>query len=68
MENLSNEQQITHNNAEYCHICTKVLSKKKNQVKVRDHDHYTGKYRGPAHLICNLRYSRQTNIPVYFHN
>ena len=33
MENLSNEQQITHNNAEYCHICTKVLSKKKNQVK-----------------------------------
>ena len=68
MENLSNEQQITHNNAEYCHICKKVFSKMKNQVKVRDHDHYTGKCRGPAHLTCNLSYSRQTNIPVYFHN
>ena len=24
--------------------------------KVRDHCHYTGKYRGTAHNICNLRY------------
>ena len=24
--------------------------------KVRDHCHYTGKYRGAAHNICNLRY------------
>ena len=26
------------------------------QQKVRDHCHYTGKYRGAAHNICNLRY------------
>ena len=25
-------------------------------IKVRDHCHYTGKYRGAAHNICNLRY------------
>ena len=68
MQNLSKEQQITHENAEYCHICKKVFGTKKNQVKVRDHDNYTGKYRGAAHLICNLRYSAQIDIPVFFQN
>ena len=68
MQNLSNKQQITHDNAEYCHICKNVFGKKKNHVKVRDHDHYTGKYRGAAHLKCNLRYPTQKDIPVFFHN
>ena len=40
----------------------------KKQKKVRDHDHYTGKFRGAAHSICNLRYSVQRDIPVFFHN
>ena len=49
-------------------IFVKVFGTKKNHIKVCDHDHYTGKYRGPAHLICNLRYSTQIDIPVFFHN
>ena len=36
--------------------------------KVRDHCHYTGKYRGAAHDICNLRYKIPKEIPVVFHN
>ena len=36
--------------------------------KVRDHCHYTGKYRGAAHSICNLRYKIPKEIPVVFHN
>ena len=68
MQNLSNEEQITHDNAEYCHICKKLFGNNKNHVKVRDHDHYTGKYRGVAHLICNLRYFMQIDILVFFHN
>ena len=28
----------------------------------------TGKYRGAAHDICNLRYKIQKEIPVVFHN
>ena len=68
LQNLLNQEKITHDNAEYCHICKKVFGTKKNQVKGRDHDTYTGKYRGPAHLICNLRYSTQIDIPVFFHN
>ena len=37
-------------------------------LKVRDHCHYTGLYRGPAHLLCNLRYKIPSYIPVVFHN
>ena len=38
----------------------------KKQQKVRDH--YTGKYRGAAHNIRNLRYKVPKEIPVVFHN
>ena len=37
-------------------------------MKVRDHCHFTGKYRGAAHNTCNLRYKIPKNIPVIFHN
>ena len=36
--------------------------------RVRDHCHYTGKCRGAAHNICNLRYKTLKEIPVVFHN
>ena len=35
--------------------------------KVRDHCHYTGKYRGAAHSNCNLNYKIPKEIPVVFH-
>ena len=34
--------------------------------KVRDHCHYTGKYRGAAHSICNLKYQTPKEVPVVF--
>ena len=40
----------------------------KKNYKVRDHCHYTGKYRGAAHNVCNLRYKVPKEIPVVFHN
>ena len=40
--------------------------------KVRDHllvkINETGKYRGPACKMCNLRYKQQNFIPILFHN
>ena len=40
----------------------------KKYQRVRDHCHYTGKFRGAAHSICNLRYKTPKEIPVVFHN
>ena len=37
-------------------------------IKKRDHCHYTGKFRGAAHNICNLRYKVPKEIPIVFHN
>ena len=36
--------------------------------KVRDHCYYTGKFRGAARSICNLRYKTPKEILVVFHN
>ena len=43
-------------------------SKFKLNRKVRDHCHYTGKFRRAAHNICNLRYKISREIPLVFHN
>ncbi len=41
----------------------------KGEVKARDHDHLTGKYRGAAHARCNIQYGwKKYKIPVIFHN
>ena len=40
----------------------------KKNYKVRDHCYYTGKYRGAAHNICNLRCKIPKEIPIVFHN
>ena len=40
----------------------------KKHHKVKDHCHYTGKYRGAAHNICNLRYRIPKELPKVFHN
>ena len=68
MIDLTEREIHEYEDAEYCHICKKVFGEAKKHRKVRDHDHYTGKFRGAAHSTCNLRYSVQRDIPVFFHN
>ena len=36
--------------------------------KVKDHCHYTGKFRGAAHSICNLRCKIPKNILIVIYN
>ena len=66
MDKLTKEQTVEFITAKECHICFKKFSPKDR--KVRDHCHYTGKYRGAAHSSCNLRYRIPDYIPVVFHN
>ena len=55
--------------AEECHICENKYTDK--DIRVRDHCHITGKYRGSAHQECNLKLKIEPDnikIPVIFHN
>ena len=68
---LSKKEEKMHNKQKVCHICKKRFStvgKKKKKFSVEDHCNYTGKYRGAAHDIYNLRYKIPKEIPAVFHN
>ena len=66
MDPLINRQWKRYKRASRCHICFKPFKSK--DPKVRNHCHYTGRYRGPAHSLCSLRYRILFYIPVVFHN
>ena len=66
---LTTEEKIHYNEQNICYICKKEFdTSDKKHYKVRDHCHYTGKHRGAAHKICNLRYKIPKEIPAVFHN
>ena len=62
---ITPEEEEEFKQASECWICQKKLNL---QDRVRDHNHYTGKYRGAAHNKCNLEYSKPKSISVFFHN
>ena len=62
---ITPEEQEQFNQASKCWICGKLLNL---QDRVRDHCHFTGRYRGAACNICNLKYRKPNNISVFFHN
>ena len=66
MNNLTKKQWKKYKRSTKCHICYKPFTLR--DPDVRDHCHYTGLYRGPAHSLCNLRYKIPSYIPVVFHN
>ena len=68
---MTEQNKTDYENATHCWICEKEIGKSKNNPKVRDHCHFTGKYRGAAHKSCNLKLKinpGKTKIPVVFHN
>ena len=72
---LTDKEKEYYEKQEKCYIYQKKFCKNKKEEKtyklykkVRDHCHFTGKFRGAAHAICNLRYRIPYEIPVKFHN
>ena len=74
MMKLSPNELKQFNEATKCWICKGEFDDtsdekgyRKNE-KVKDHCHYTGRFRGAAHNYCNLKYKKPTLITVVFHN
>ena len=66
---MTKEDEKEFQKAKECHICNKKYTDK--DIRVRDHCHITGKYRGSAHQECNLKLRvnpEEVKIPVIFHN
>ena len=84
MDDLTYQQKAELRQATHCSIFNKKFQPDDTQVKdtnslralnsdrvgiVRDHCHFTGKYRGAAHVKCNLDFSfRYFKISIFFHN
>ena len=74
MMTLTEEENKSYKEQEACDICkTKFCMDEddedyKNKKKVRDHCHYTGKFRGAAHSKCNLNYKVPNNMSIVIHN
>ena len=63
------KEKERYNEETRCCICKGEFDDKdKNKEKVKDHCHYTGRYRGAAHNECNLNYRKPDFTPVVFHN
>ena len=69
---LTKKELKSHQEATQYYSCKKILvkmfPKDKNNRKVRDHCHYTDKYRDAAHSICKLIFNVPSEIPVVFYN
>ena len=61
---FTEEDREQFNKASDCWICGESLG----NDRVRDHCHFTGRYRGPAHNSCNLKYRKPKSVSVFFHN
>ena len=60
------EDRRKYKSSNRCWICEGEFTE--DDEKVRDHCHYTGKFRGAAHNSCNLKFQKPKFIPVVFHN
>ena len=67
---LTPQEEKDFQSATHCHICEQKLFRYKETkkiLKVRDHCHFTGEYRGAAHNDCNLKCKKSLILPVIFH-
>lgn len=68
MKTLSKEEEREFEETPICHICRKDFQIDSLDIRVRDHCHTTGLFRGAAHQSCNLQYQISRVVPVVMHN
>jgi len=54
------------NSATECYMCSKKFDE--NVKKIKDHNHFTGKYLGAACQFCNLQRQKPKELPIFLHN
>ena len=63
------KEQEDHDSQTMCYLCEeRFLDDHPKGQKVRDHNHFTGEYRGALHSVCNTTLRKSWDIPVFFHN
>lgn len=50
---MTDENEAEFKRADRCHTCDKQYTDK--DIRVRDHCHISGKFRGSAHQECNIQ-------------
>lgn len=66
---MSANDTLAYEGARVCYVCEEEFSSEDSNLnKVRDHDHYTGKYLGACHRLCNLMRKEDRKIVGFAHN
>ena len=69
---MTEEDEDNFKNATQCYLCEEEIEDNihlQRGLKVRDHCHMTGKYRGCAHGLCNIHFNHKDfKNTVFFHN
>ena len=74
MAPLTHKENNFYNEEEICYICKEKFCVDKgdkdyiNRKKVKDHCHYTEKFREAAHSKCDLDYNVQKEISILIDN
>lgn len=68
MKILTAEEKKQFAEATFCHICKNDFNENISDVRVKDHCHISGVFRGAAHQSCNLQYQISRTIPIVMHN
>ena len=66
---MTQKDKITLAIATTCLICNCILEKEGLKMKVLEHDHLSGKFRGATCQACNTKMRvKRTTLPIMFHN
>ena len=63
---MKDEDKKNFENSKTCYACGNTFNEKNDKVK--DHCHYTGKFRGASCKTCNFKMKKPRFIPIITHN